>query len=151
MILPRDPSDPVAVIVLDPDDARMLIRLVQLGLGARLQLGGGGRPSPHLDALLTDLHQAAAEPVRLPMSADGPESEPAAIVEISTAEAALRLGCTPRHARRLALTGHLPARVVGGVWLFDANSLPELEDDEHGAEHLAQAEPVAGDPGQGRS
>ncbi|MFJ7242351.1 helix-turn-helix domain-containing protein [Streptomyces olivaceus] len=42
----------------------------------------------------------------------------AASVEVSTAEAARRMGCSESYVRRLARLGLVPARRVAGVWLI---------------------------------
>jgi hypothetical protein len=51
-----------------------------------------------------------------------------ASVEVSTAEAARRMGCSESYVRRLARLGLVPARRVAGVWLI--TTAAEAADDE---------------------
>jgi len=46
---------------------------------------------------------------------------------ITTTEAALRLGITPRHVRHLIKTGQLPAVKAGRDWLIEEKNLKQAE------------------------
>ncbi|MEV4043153.1 helix-turn-helix domain-containing protein [Streptomyces sp. NPDC049744] len=49
-------------------------------------------------------------------------------MEVSTAEAARRMGCSESYVRRLARLGLVPARRVAGVWLI--TTAADAVDDE---------------------
>lgn len=116
---------PDGSVVVPAELAGRVLRILLRDASARVQTDGG-KLSTAVHSLLWTLHYAAeahdekgSSLVRTPgMSASGPAVGDAATLEESTAEAARRLGCTERHARRLARSGQVPARRVAGVWLI---------------------------------
>ncbi|MFE7648677.1 helix-turn-helix domain-containing protein [Streptomyces phaeoluteigriseus] len=80
----------------------------------------GGRLSPAVYRVMWALHGAAEEERERTSagSADGTPVGTRASVEISTTEAARRMGCSESYVRRLARLGLVPARRVAGVWLI---------------------------------
>lgn len=92
----------------------------QLVVGVRRD---GGEPSAYARDLVYALNRAQHHHDQGQGDAAGfaPESAPAAAptVEITTAEAAHRLGCSAQHVRQLCRSGAFQARQVGGAWLID--------------------------------
>lgn len=111
-------------VVVPPALAGEVLRRLLRDLTAEMQ-ANGGRLSPQVYRLLWALRGAQdADEKGYTLtctpggSAAGTRVAGAAIVEISTAEAARRMGCSESYARRLARSGQVPARKVGTQWLI---------------------------------
>lgn len=76
------------------------------------------RPVPAAAYRLTDHLEEA-------LSADGPDPVAPQPHWLTTAQAATRLGCSTRHARRIA---QKVGRRIGRQWLIPADAVPEEED-----------------------
>ncbi|MEV7125880.1 helix-turn-helix domain-containing protein [Streptomyces sp. NPDC093260] len=113
-------------VLVPPSIAAEVLRIILRDLGARLSVDGG-KLSPTVHSVLWALDAAASAEdakgsglVRTPGgSVPGTPVAPAVSVEISTAEAARRMGCSESYLRRLARRGRVPARKVGAVWLIE--------------------------------
>jgi excisionase family DNA binding protein len=131
--VPRDDVPPGAAglvredgsVVVPPGLAGEVLRILLRDLGARVR-ADGGELSTGVRELLWALHagteaadrEASRQREASAGSVSGTPVAGAASVEISTAEAARRMGCSESYVRRLARLGLVPARRVAGVWLI---------------------------------
>ncbi|MFI6123248.1 helix-turn-helix domain-containing protein [Streptomyces sp. NPDC051064] len=110
--LVREDGTVVIPAALAGEVLRRLLRDVTAEISA-----AKGQPSTACRELLWGLHLAAKQAEKADGSTRGTPEAGSAKVEISTSEAAHRLGCSESYARRLARTGRLRGRKVGPVWL----------------------------------
>ncbi|MFC1434269.1 helix-turn-helix domain-containing protein [Streptacidiphilus sp. N1-3] len=113
---------PDGSVVVPPDIADEVLRVLILGLDARVR-ADGGELSPSTRRFLYALHESSQLPRRTASTASGTPLSPVATVELTTEQAAALLECIPRYVRRLAATGRIKARHAGRAWLIDAASL----------------------------
>lgn len=102
--------------VVPAEIAADLMRIVVLGLSARVK-ADGGHVSPQARTILFALHQAAQ---RHEEAVTAPPAGPQPAGSLSVAEAAEVMGCSTRWVRQLLKLGRLPGRRSGGVWLVDS-------------------------------
>lgn len=129
---------PDGSIVIPASIAADVSRRLLRDLGREVQANGGRLP-PATYRLLWALHEAAraeaakgAEIAPPPGSVPGTSVAAGASVEIGTAEAARRMGCSESYVRRLARLGLVPARRVAGVWLI-TRAAGAVEDESEAA------------------
>ncbi|MBM7091038.1 helix-turn-helix domain-containing protein [Streptomyces sp. S12] len=110
-------------LVIPASLARAVLRVLVRDLSERVR-SDGGEVSPAVRGVLRALHEAAVRPGGEGGSGAGTAGEGAASVgEVTAADAAELLGCSPRYVRRLAGSGRVAARRAGPVWLIDRASL----------------------------
>ncbi|MFE7229881.1 helix-turn-helix domain-containing protein [Streptomyces sp. NPDC057596] len=118
-------------VVVPPSLASEVLRIILRDVGVRVR-ADGGELSTAVRGLLWALHAGAQAAEDAAGSAAGTPVAGAASVEVSTAEAARRMGCSESYARRLARSGQVPARKTAGVWLI-TRAADAAEDDEEAA------------------
>jgi excisionase family DNA binding protein len=121
-------------VVIPPGEAREVLRLVLIGVEARVR-ADGGEVSPQLRRILYALHDASQLKDDGPAAGAGSGSAagPPGRLELSVGQAAKLLGCSPRWVRQLVLAGRLTGRRAGSrTWLIDPTS---LDDYRHGGTH----------------
>jgi excisionase family DNA binding protein len=111
-------------VVVPPALAGEVLRRLLRDLTAEVQ-ANGGRLAPGVYALLWALRGAQGAGDKGFAVTEAPDGSVAGtpvsgagIVEISTAEAARRMGCSESYVRRLARSGRVPARRLGAQWLI---------------------------------
>lgn len=128
MTAPADPGiarllRPDGSVTVPPSVAGEVLRALVRDLTARAR-ADGGELSPDARRVLHALHAAAVRGDHTrPGSGDGTPQQSPATVELTAAEAALAMRCSPSYARRLARSGRVRARRAGPVWLIDSASL----------------------------
>ncbi|GGV83862.1 hypothetical protein GCM10010294_60900 [Streptomyces griseoloalbus] len=115
---------PDGSVMVPPSVASEVLRALMRDLLDRTR-ADGGELSPEARRVLHALHAAAVrgEPHPPAGSSGGTPQQPAATVELTAAEAAHAMRCSPSYARRLARSGRVRARRAGPVWLIDSASL----------------------------
>jgi excisionase family DNA binding protein len=136
-------------VVVPPEQAREVLRLLIIGLEVRVR-ADGGELAPLVRRLLWALHAAStqADPGEQPSgSGTGTVQPQKGSVGVSVAQAAVTLGCSTRWVRRLLVGGRLTGHRVGArAWAIDAESLDQFrfnggqhdyEDEHHGSARTA--------------
>ncbi|MFT9670517.1 helix-turn-helix domain-containing protein [Streptomyces rhizosphaericola] len=120
---------PDGSVVIPAALAGPVLRVLLRDVGARLQSDQAAVPLP-VTSLFWALALAAERAEAEEGSANGPSPDRPVSMEISASQAAEELGCSVRHARRLARSGRLPARRVGRAWLIAEAAIvaPERKD-----------------------
>ncbi|MFF3092131.1 helix-turn-helix domain-containing protein [Streptomyces cyaneofuscatus] len=115
-------------VIIPPELSAVVLRVLLRDVGARLKADRGAVPLS-TSSLLWALALAAERAEAAEGSANGPFPDRPVSMEISASQAAEELGCSARHARRLARSGRLPARRVGRAWLIAGAAIvaPETE------------------------
>jgi excisionase family DNA binding protein len=128
MTTPPDPGiarllRPDGSVMVPPSVAGEVLRALVRDLTARAR-ADGGELSTEARRVLHALHAAAVRGDHTePSSSGGTSDQSPATVELTAAEAAFAMRCSPSYARRLARSGRVRARRAGPVWLFDSESL----------------------------
>lgn len=135
-------------VVIPPEQAREVLRLVLIGIEVRVR-ADGGELSPRLRRILYALHHASQMEGRRSGegAASGTEVGEPGRLALSVAEAATVLGCSARWVRALLVGGRLTGRRVGvRAWAIDPDSLDQFrfnggqhdyEDEHHGSARTA--------------
>ncbi|MGC4927247.1 helix-turn-helix domain-containing protein [Streptomyces sp. DT117] len=115
-------------VIVPAELSAVVLRVLLRDVGARLKADRGAVPLS-TSSLLWALALAAEQAEAAEGSANGPSPDRPVSMEISASQAAEELGCSARHARRLARSGRLPARRVGRAWLIAEAAIvaPETE------------------------
>ncbi|MGS2640256.1 helix-turn-helix domain-containing protein [Streptosporangium sp. G12] len=103
-------------VVIPPEVAAPVLRLLTIGLTARVR-ADGGEIGPVARQVLHALHAASQRCDEPGFRSETPEPRPA-IVEITVMGMASEMGCSPQYVRRLCASGVLRARRVGRQWLI---------------------------------
>ncbi|GGK59940.1 hypothetical protein Ppa06_26340 [Planomonospora parontospora subsp. parontospora] len=111
-------------VVIPPAVAAPVLRLLTIGLTARVR-ADGGEIGPTARRVLHALHEAAERHDRAGFADETP-APATGIVESTVHEVAVRMGCSPQYVRRLCASGVLRARRAGRQWLIQV-------DDQRGA------------------
>jgi hypothetical protein len=118
--------DEVGAVVVPPELAALVDRLVGCGLRTVADRYGALPTVPDLDELRLRLRAAA-------VSAGGRrprmlEPQCRSYPQLTVGQAAQVMGVSSRHARRLAKGGVIIGRLVGRDWQIDANSAREYRE-----------------------
>lgn len=121
----------VSGILLDYDDAAYIVKALELM--PRLFAAQGSRPTPRLEAVTDRLRRKTDAPTDVSarnsgvgvrdQGAQGNSCNDMGYEIIDTTDVARILQCTPGNARDLARRKVLPARRVGGRWVFQAEAV----------------------------